>query len=193
MELGLSQYIKKITPTSSTNSDRSVADTITLMIQIAKVSSQDPKVIAVTKQAVRLLDRESSDREICTAIFKWIKENVQFLEDEEINYFQLGMDITTAMDTELLITPPALLSMPRPMGDCDDFSTLCAAMLLVLNFHCAFVTVAVDKDDEKRFSHVYVKAWLQDENKGLYMDCSHGPYVGWETDKYTRKVEWGIN
>jgi len=180
-------------PTNPRNSDQSVRDTIAKMVSIARASSHSDLVKAAVQDAVRGLNGNSTDEEIAKEIFYWVKAHVKFVEDETINALALGMDEYSAMDTELLITPEALLSMPQPMGDCDDFSTLTAAMLLVLDFNCAFVTIAADKSDPTMLSHVYVKVWLADENKGMYLDCSHGPFPGWETSEYTRKIEWAIN
>lgn len=178
--------------TNGMNSDVSVRDTIHLMASIARASARSMLIAQAIKDAIKDLDSRASDAEICRAIFYWIKSHISFVEDETTNQY-LGMTSEQANDTELLITPESLLSMNHPQGDCDDFSTLCASMLLALGFHCAFVTIAADSTMPKMLSHVYVKAWLEDENRGLYMDCSHGPVPGWEHSAYTRKVEWGIN
>ena len=186
------QIQPSISLTSPSNTDISVADTIHKMRSIARASVHSGLVRTAVNDAVKELNTTSTDRDICKAIFYWIKSHVAYVEDEQLNMTALGMDSNQAIDTELLITPDTLLNMQYPMGDCDDFSTLCASMLLMLGFKVAFVTIAADGDLPTVLSHVYVKTWLDDENKGLYMDCSHGPYVGWEHDQYTRKVEWPI-
>ena len=179
-------------PTNPYNTDKSVADTIAQMARIARASKRSPIVVAAVQDAVKGLTRTADDESICRAIFHWIKGHISFVQDEAINAYAFGMNEFQANDTELLITPETLLSMPIPMGDCDDFSTLTASMLLTLDFKVAFVTIAADSEMPEMLSHVYVKVWLDDENRGMYLDCSHGPYPGWETSKYTRKLEWGI-
>lgn len=174
------------------NSDRSVADTIAQMAHVVRISIGDPIIRHAVERATQDLDPWVGDRDIAASIFYWIKTNIKFSLDETIAARYLGMSDFDAMDTELLIVPTALLSLPVPMGDCDDFSTLTATMLMALGFPCAFVTIAADPTRPDTFSHVYVKAWLPDSNSGLYMDTSHGTYPGWEHDKYTRKKEWPI-
>ena len=174
------------------NSDRSVADTVAQMAHVVRISIGHSIIRDAVERATRDLDPWASDRDIASSIFYWIKTNIKFSLDETIAARYLGMSDFDAMDTELLIVPTALLSLPVPMGDCDDFSTLTATMLMALGFPCAFVTIAADSSMPDTFSHVYVKAWLPDSNSGLYMDTSHGTYPGWEHDKYTRKKEWPI-
>jgi len=186
-------YAPTVSPTSNWPADKSVHDTIQKMAALARSNAEHPTVIAAVKDATQSLLPTATDREICTAIFYWIKDHVQFVEDETLNQVALGMSEYDAIDTELLIAPSYLLSMQHPMGDCDDFSTLCAAMLLVLRFKVAFVTIAADQSEPNRLSHVYVKVWMEDENKGMYLDCSHGAFPDWEHGEYTRKLEWGIS
>lgn len=179
--------------TNPYNSDQSVADTIRQMGVVVRFSSQSLVVRHAISQATRDLDStRSSDRDIARAIFYYVKSKVSFKEDEETNRSLLGMNDFEADDTELLITPEALLSMNQPAGDCDDFSTLTATMLKILGFRVAFVTIAADRNNPNVLSHVFVKTWLDDEKKGLYMDTSHGMYPGWEHASYTRKIEWPI-
>ena len=114
-----------------------------------------------------------------------------FVEDETILANELGYSVDP--NQELLIAPETLLSMPIPQGDCDDFSTLIATLLLAFNLPAWFVTVAIDNVQPWRFSHVYVRTYLSDTREEMVMDCSHGRFAGDEpAKKYQifRKVEW---
>ena len=55
--------------------------------------------------------------------------------------------------------------MPAPAGDCDDFSMLTAALLEASGIPWEFVTVAADRDSPGRFSHVYVRALVEEADQ----------------------------
>lgn len=89
-----------------------------------------------------------SPAELARAIFWYVKKAVRFRDDPDHD--------------ELLIAPAILLAMPTPEGDCDDFSMLTAALLEAARIPWEFVTVAADHDSPGRFSHVYVRALVED-------------------------------
>ena len=91
---------------------------------------------------------------------------------------------------ELLIAPHALLSMPNPQGDCDDFSMLVATFLIAAGLRASFITICADPQDPDKWSHVYVKAYWN--GGSMYMDASHGEYPGWEYGAWIKKREWNI-
>lgn len=82
------------------------------------------------------------------------------------------------------------------VGDCDDFSMYCAALLESQGVPCAFVTVAADGRDPNQYSHVYVAAYPKDWNGNrvrVALDASHGEYAGWEVpNKYGKRAEWPV-
>lgn len=162
------------------------------MRKLAHQYANDPHVIAVTMQA--LSGGVRSQRDIASALFYWLRSNIQFVEDEQLMYEQLGVE-PARLDKELLIVPPVLLSMPQPMGDCDDFSLLLASMLLCAGIHPYFVTVAADPEDERKFSHIYVCACLRDEGAFMCLDAGNRLQMvppGWEPSKITRKAIWAV-
>jgi hypothetical protein len=174
--------------TNPTNSDISTLDTIHQMIALAKTSATIPQVCYVVNSCLSNIRSNPSKRDIARAIWWWVKNHVKFCEDEDIVENKLGY---ADPNQELLISPAVLLSMPTPMGDCDDFSVLVASLLLCAHIPCWFVTVAVDDTTPERFSHVYVRAYLDDEGQYMAMDCSHGGVPGWETQrKVYRRQEW---
>ena len=179
--------------TNRYNADISTAATIADMRRQARTYSRDPSVVSALNQA--LTERGiSSHRQVAHAIFYWVRGNIRFVEDETLLYQQLGVR-EEDLDKELLITPPVLLGMPVPMGDCDDFSVLLASMLLCAGLRPYYVTVAADPAEPQKFSHVYVCAELADEGTHLCLDAGNRlPAVaaGWESGKVSRKAIWNI-
>ena len=176
--------------TDPLNSDTSTVDTIHQMIALANVSARDSLVASVVDSCLVSLHSHPSKRDIARAIWWWVKNHVTFREDEDIVAKELGY---TDPNQELLIPPITLLQMPQPMGDCDDFSLLTASLLKCAHIPCWFVAVAVDEREPDRFSHVYVRCWLDDERQFMAMDVSHGGVPGWETQRQKfRKAEFTI-
>jgi hypothetical protein len=176
-----------VSPTNPTNTDISTRDTIQLMNQHALADSDH---ILIREAAQEILDAagDSSDEgELIQGTFDYLKEHVSFVEDEDILRQAFGID----SGVELLITPARLLSMNKPMGDCDDFSMLVKAILLNLGIDNDFVTVAADKDNPTKWSHVYNMAILKD-GSSKFIDTSHGKYLGWEAPNTERKVVWKL-
>lgn len=178
--------------TNRYDSDVSTADTILILRRLAHLYSRDPSVVAAVSHS--LSGGASSQRDVASAIFHWVRTNVRFVEDETLLYEQLGVGIED-LDKELLIVPPVLLAMPNPQGDCDDFSLLLASMLLCAAMKPYFVTVAADPAEPQKFSHIYVCAELADEGNHLCLDAGNRlPMVppGWESGKVTRKAIWPV-
>lgn len=178
--------------TNRYNNDVSTAHTIQVMRHVARRCASDPLVVRATMQAVS--GGASSQRDIASAIFYWVRGNIRFVEDEQLMYEQLGI-APAELDKELLITPPVLLAMPVPMGDCDCFTMLIASMLLCAGIQPYFVTVAAEKEDVRKFSHIYVCACLSDEGTHLCLDAGNRLEMvppGWEASEVTRKAIWAV-
>ena len=180
--------------TNRFNSDVSTADTIGILRTLAHRYKGDPFVQMANAQALSYLGSAPSDRDVACAIFYWVRSNIRFVEDEQVMYGQLGV-MPEDLDKELLIVPPTLLSMPEPMGDCDDFSLLIACQLLNAGVRPFFVTVAADPNDRRKFSHIYVCAELADEGTYLCLDAGnrmHQVPPGWELQSVSRKAIWNV-
>lgn len=178
--------------TNPYDTDISTADTIVQMSKYARTYCHDPLVIGATQDALQY--GYSDQRDIATAIFYWIRTHIAFVEDEELMYNELGIPYQD-LDKELLITPPVLLSMRYPMGDCDDFSILGASMLLACGIQPYFITVAAAADEPSKFSHVYVCAYLSDEDTLVCMDAGNrfeNIPVGWEPQNIYRKAVFPV-
>ena len=175
------------------DSNVSTAVTIKRMRERAHEFRYDPAVVCAVHSA--LTGRTiTTQRDIACAIFHWVRLNVKFTEDEPLMYYELGVP-EEDLDKELLITPPVLLAMPQPQGDCDDFTLLIASMLLCCSIQPYFVTTATDPDDPLKLSHIYVCAKLADEGSHICLDAGNRlPMVaaGWESTNVTRKAIWRV-
>ena len=185
-----------VTRTNPHNHEVSVRDTIRKLREHARTYESHPSVDLATHQACGSLSPAASDREVCCAIYYWIRSRVRFLEDELLMQYGLGIP-PDQLDKELLIPPPVLLSMNPPTGDCDDFSLLTACMCLNAGVRPFYVTVAADPEEPpSKLSHIYVVAYLEDENSFLQLDSGnryHRVPPGWEAQKgLTRKAVWKV-
>ncbi len=174
------------TPTNPIDTDQSTNETVIRMIALARSAASSPEVHHVVNTCLSVLHNQST-KELAKAIYYWIKEHVKFEEDEAILANVLGL----ATDKDLLISPQVVLNMPQPMGDCDDFSMLAAACLVAANIPCEFVAIAADKGLPWKFSHVYVKCFV--DGDWIAFDASHGKCLGWEYKDITRMARWRIN
>lgn len=170
------------------DNDDTTAATIAQMKEYVEAGARSRLVIEASADALRDLPDLAPASDVAFAIFQWIKSHITFVTDEEICQ-AAGVGDVVCGESEWLIQPERLLSMPSPRGDCDDFSMLTCAMLLAAGVDCEFTTVAADKVDPQRFSHVYAVALLPDGR--LAMDTSHGAYPGWEVGAVTRRQGWG--
>ena len=175
-----------IKQTNPNDSDVSVADTVALMGSHAREASATPQVKEAL-QAAGVLQAGLTEDEVIERVFSYIKGRIQFVEDPD----QLEGIFQNPNGKELLITPPVLLSMQKPMGDCDDFSMLACSMLMAKGIKCDFVTIAANQNAPSEFSHVYCMAGTRD-GRVIPFDASHGKEAGWESARAYRKQIWPV-
>ncbi len=193
--------------TNPSNNYVSTADTIELMRDFAYAAKDSEAIIAALNEAIEGVGacRKDGIRAIPNTIiandeylqcllqiFNWVKSNVKFVEDE-VTMSNLGEPLHPE-GTELLIRPDLLLQMVEPSGDCDDFSTLLASMLLTTRSfnEIYFVTIAADKARPQDFTHVYLAVRNPKTGKLINMDASHGPFLDWEYPEALNKQYWKI-
>ncbi len=179
-------------PTNPTDNDISTVDTIRQMTSLVKSSVSSLPIVHVVDSILRTLNVKPSDKDIARGIWWWVKNHIKFEEDETILARELGYQKDPYQ--ELLIAPPVLVMMPKPMGDCDDFSMLTATLLYAVGMKVGFKAIAVDRDMPWKWSHVYVMTYLPSEDRWMVMDNSFGLFPGWETErKKFREGLWLIN
>lgn len=177
-----------IVGTDPWSSDRSTADTIQKMRMVVYQSCQFPNVIACLDNILRNLKGKPTQEEVARAIFYWIKNHVRFVEDETILGSRLGYQ---DVNQELLISPPVILGMAQPQGDCDCHCLLCLTLCRLAGVSGGLVTVALERDEPERWSHVY--CFVKVDGRMIYLDCSHGKWPGWETNRTTyKKAYWDV-
>lgn len=98
-------------------------------------------------------------------IFKWVKQNVRFVND--------------VYAVETLQQPWHLVQEPKPSGDCDDLSTTLNTLLSAVGYDTAFKTIKADSRMPNEFSHVY--SLVQIDGRWIPLDPSQKMRpLGWE-------------
>lgn len=186
------------TRTDPTNNLVSTADTINKMIVLVQQNLNSPIIQNVLDRIFKQIDDsrgepgyQPSEVEFCRAVFWWVKHHIHFDSDESALQRLFGIqDLEDGK--ELLLSPSFLLQMEHPTGDCDDFSTLIATLLIaggVQGVH--FCTIAADSNDPTAFTHVYVKV-VDGYGNQFPLDASHGQYPGWETSVQYKQANWTV-
>lgn len=122
--------------------------TLAAMSRLAMEGSMDPVVVHAAQQAVRPFRERDPDSDFA-AILADVRRRMRYTHDP------LGAEVVKA--PRFVIDNTGMGQMPEPM-DCDDASTLTAAMLGAIGYQTKFVTVAVDRARPQEWSHVYVAA-----------------------------------
>lgn len=169
----------------------STTDTINKMIGLVQQNVSSPTIQKALDEIELGLGNNTSAEDWCRGIFWYVKKHVKFATDEHTLVQDLGIqDLEDGK--ELLFSPSYLLQMPTPTGDCDDFSTLIATLLIAAGVQQVFFcTVAADSKDPSAFTHVFVRVMLSN-GKMLALDASHGQYPGWETKNQFKQINWPI-
>lgn len=166
--------------------EEATAQTIALMAQYAREDSLSPIVREAAFDAARTAGDNSIDA-LLQSVFTWIQSRIRFQLDS-VTAAPVAAD---PEQTEVLIRPVDLLTMPRPAEDCDGYSMLCAAVLRALGINSSFRTVAADASAPDRYTHVYVVAHTPGGD--VAMDTSHGDRPGWEVRPVGKTRTWRLD
>jgi hypothetical protein len=168
--------------------ESATADTVALMAQFIAADATAPQIQAATAEAVAGIPAEQLERRIA-AVHRWIRSHIEFKEDSETAGPLSGLGFTPA-ETEVLIRPADILKMPKPAGDCDDFTMLAGAMLTALEIPVALVTIAADPAAPDVYSHVYLLAHTP--SGAIAVDASHGREPGWFAQPAGKAKIWEV-
>jgi hypothetical protein len=174
-------------PANLQDPDLATAETVQTMCAHIHRAAADPLVQRVASQAESAWGNATPSALALTALgsgtaapagpgcFWWAKHFCRALPHSQFK----ALLAAYPAKRQLLISPEVLLRTERPAGDCSTFAMLIAAMLEALDARWELVTVAADPADAANYSHVFVRAVLEDGSR-LTLDGSHGKYPGWE-------------
>lgn len=180
------------------SSPRVTEATVRKMGGYIREAQSDPLLAHSLKDALKATAQGPSS---LACIWWWIKHRVKFLHhDPQICKL---LNECNGGEFQLLITPPVLLRMKNPEGDCATFTMLALAMAMLAGYRVRIVTLACDRRRPGEYSHVYgsvlsvgrrTEQSLPDEDWRPF-DVSHGKYPGWEVPLYEqqRKTVWDLD
>lgn len=151
--------------------DRGTAKTISFMrgLVAGKDGIRNPYVHAQARDITSGVPNRDFTGEV-NAVYDWVKSHIKFRNEAD----------------EVLQSPYMTLQVGA--GDCDDHSTLIAALLRSLGHNVTFRTVSLDSGD---YSHVY--AMVQDRRNGQWiaMDTTvRNAHPGWQPSGIKRARSW---
>lgn len=154
--------------------DAGIAQTVDVMHSLIDRGAVDPQIREQALGIVRQggVSSRDSAAEI-SAIFWWAKTHMRFQKD--------------VAGGEYVCTPRYLL---RTMaGDCDDYVVLIGSLLKSIGVPIRIVTIAADREEPGRLSHVYLEALAH--GQWIPLDATQGhSYPGWQPPRYFRKKVW---
>ena len=183
------------------DSDIATAETVQTMCAHIHRAARDPLVLKTAEQsefmwgAGRPAVKLAAARLHLTAqpgagCFWWAKHWVKAVPHSQFK----ARVAAFPQKRQLLIAPAVVLRSLNPEGDCSTFSMLLAAMLEALGVRWELVTAAVEPSDPTLYSHVFVRAVLENGAR-MTLDGSHGQYPGWEVPRghQFRRQVWGMD
>jgi hypothetical protein len=171
-----------------TPSPQVTAQTVRVMAKHIADAQKDP---LIERRAHALIDPDST-RQLCK-VWWWVKHTVRFLHHDP-QICQL-LNECKGGEYQMLVSPPVLLRMKRPEGDCATFTMLVLALAKSLCYQVRIITLACDRNRPGEYSHVYGAAFLPNEKVWCALDASHGTSPGWEVPAYDvqRRTEWDLD
>jgi len=143
--------------------------------------ARSPQLVFLARSIVQHIGSKDYWHE-AQAIFEYVKANVRYRLDP------------TAL--EWIQTP--VYTLQTQQGDCDDMSSLLAAMALAVGHRAAFVTVAGDPGRPDSYSHVYAMIGVTRNGKTEWLAADatqNQATIGWEPpgEKVFKKTVWVID
>lgn len=133
-------------------------ETLRLMRELVHQYKSDSTVRGLALELVRSVPPKDWRGEI-RAVFEYVRDNIRYTHD--------------IAGIETLQTPPATIELEA--GDCDDKSTLLAALLASVGHRTRFVAVGYRQSND--YQHVYVEAALG--NDWIPLDATMARPFGW--------------
>ena len=176
----------------NTPSPQVTQQTVRKMCEHIRQGAADPLILS-TAQSVAPMgpDKRMAPSDALARLWYWVKLHVKFVPDEAQTLKMFG----ESDNFELLISPPVLIRMPQPAGDCDCFTMLLLALARSLGFDTRIITLMCDRRRPGEYTHVFGSAFAPDLKAWIPLDASHGDYPGWEVPArdVTRRTEWNMS
>lgn len=169
-------------PFDGNDDDANTDQTAEWMREAAAADSTAPVIVRATIEAI---GDETRQAEKARLIFAWIKSRLTFQED---NITAALAGLPDPEGAEVLIRPVDILAMPRPAGDCDDYTMLAVAMLTAAGVPARITAIEQDQARPGYFSHVYAEAFI--DGRWTPFDASHGEHVGWYARATGKVKSW---
>lgn len=134
-----------------------VRATLALMSRLVKRSKKSWPVRELAQRLVRELGQKNYIAEV-KALHAYVRDHIRYLKD--------------VRGVETLHTPEKIIELGQ--GDCDDKSTLLAALLESIGHPTRFVAIG---STPGRYSHVYVEAQIGP--KWIALETTERVPVGW--------------
>lgn len=141
------------------NGYQGVIATLAAMRALVDQYKTDVQIRQIATQIIFLTPEKDEFSEAC-ALFEFVRDNIRYVKDVH--------------GVETLATP--VITLATKIGDCDDQTTLLAALLESVGYPTRFVIAAYHYPDE--FEHVYMQACVAGE--WLAMDATEQCALGWE-------------
>lgn len=156
-----------------------IQNTVMEMKRIIDISSKNPYIRDWARAILQniVVNRKYDE---ANAIHNFVRDNIRYTRDP--------------YGWEYIQTPPVLLAgveeaqrgrAPRPIGDCDDMTTLSLSLMKSVGFPVVIKTVGFTPD---AFSHVYGLVFIKDR---WYPTDTVRPdkYLGWEASGIQKSME----
>lgn len=141
------------------------------MAKLARQAKTDYRIRATALDLVALLPEKDSRGEI-VALHKFVRDRIRYVKD--IN------------GIETLATPAKTLEIGQ--GDCDDKSTLLAALLETIGYRARFTAVGTSKNN---FSHVLPEVFINGE--WLPLEVTEQVSPGWFPDRARFPITYSVD
>lgn len=154
--------------------DAGIGQTVLFMTGavLGNEGASNPTVRQQALTIARGLDPRDKQGQI-SSVLDWVKSNIEFRGE----------------DGEVIQTP--LVTLQLQAGDCDDHSTLIAALLRTLGFQVRFNTVAADAESPGEFTHVFAEVLDPTTGQWTALDSTvPGSYPGWRPEQVYRAKAW---
>lgn len=140
------------------NGTTGIYQTLAAMRQMVNHCKTDPQIRQAATSTVFLTPEKDEIAEV-RAVFEFVRDRIRYVKD--------------IYGVETLSTPDKTLE--GMIGDCDDQTTLLAAMLEAIGYPTRFVIAGYSGRD---FEHVYLQVWIQ--GHWISLDPTEHHPLGWE-------------